>query len=446
LFKDKAYHHIWNISYPIILGGVAQTIINVTDSAFLGRVSEVALGASAIAGLLYVTFMMLGYGFGVGVQIIIARLNGEKKYHEMGKVLDHSLYFLLSLSLILFVFIYWGGPFILQYFVKSQGILAASISFIQIRSFAIFFSSLVFVIRGFFTGIAQTKIVLYTTLIVAVLNIIFNYLFVFGNLGFPRMEVAGSALASTLAEFFAAIYALVYTFKTVDLKKYQLFTFHRFNFAYLRDVLITAAPVMLQMFISLTSWFIFFMIVEQMGERSLAISNIIRNAYMILMIPLMGFSSATNTIISTLIGEGKENQVFGMIKKICRFSFMITLVYMFLLNLMPHLMLGIFTNDTALIEATIPSLHVIDGSLLMFSVSSILLSAVSGSGNTAISLLIEVVTIAFYLFATYLIAVFYQLAIEWVWSVEYVYFLFMGGVSVIYLRHAQKHGFKHIDK
>ena len=78
MFKDKAYHHIWNISYPIILGGVAQTIINVTDSAFLGRVSEVALGASAIAGLLYVTFMMLGYGFGVGVQIIIARLNGEK--------------------------------------------------------------------------------------------------------------------------------------------------------------------------------------------------------------------------------------------------------------------------------------------------------------------------------------------------------------------------------
>mgnify|MGYP000393834820 FL=1 len=101
MFKDPAYKHIWNISYPIILGGVAQTVINITDSAFLGRVSEVALGASAIAGLLYVTFMMLGYGFGVGVQIIIARLNGEKKYHEMGNVLDHSLYFLLSLFYIL---------------------------------------------------------------------------------------------------------------------------------------------------------------------------------------------------------------------------------------------------------------------------------------------------------------------------------------------------------
>ena len=400
MFKDPAYKHIWSVSYPIILGGVAQTIINITDSAFLGRISEVALGASAIAGLLYVTFMMLGYGFGVGVQIIIARLNGEKKYHEMGNVLDHSLYFLLSLSVILFGFIYWGGPFILRYFVQSQAILAASVSFIQIRSFAIFFSSCVFVSRGFFTGIAQTKIVLYTTAIVAILNVIFNYLFVFGNLGFPRMEVAGSALASTLAEFFAAIFALIYTFKTVDLKKYQLFTFHKFNFAYLKDVLLTAAPVMLQMFISLTSWFIFFMIVEQMGERSLAISNIIRNAYMILMIPLMGFSSATNTLVSTLVGQGRHNEVFKMIKKIAVFSFCITLLFMFILNIAPSIMLGIFTNDSALIQATIPSLRVIDGSLLMFSVSSILLSAVSGSGNTAMSLFIEIITIIFYLFAT----------------------------------------------
>lgn len=441
MFKDPAYKHIWSISYPIILGGVAQTVISITDSAFLGRISEVALGASAIAGLLYVTFMMLGYGFGIGVQIIIARLNGEKKYHEMGNVLDHSLYFLLSLSFILFGAIYWGGSFILKHFVQSQGILEASTSFIKIRSFAIFFSSFVFVIRGFFTGIAQTKIVLYTTGIVAILNIIFNYLFVFGNLGFPRMEVAGSALASTLAEFFAAIFALVYTFKTVDLKKYQLFTFHKFNFAYLKDVLITAAPVMLQMFISLSAWFIFFMIIEQMGERSLAISNIIRNAYMILMIPLMGFSSATNTLVSTLIGEGKYDEVFVMIKKISILSFCVTLAFMLLLNIAPALMLSIFTNDASLVEATIPSLHVVDGSLLMFSVSAILLSAVSGSGNTAMSLCIEIVTIAFYLFATYLIAIKWQLTIEWVWSVEYVYFLFMGSISMLYIWYARKNGF-----
>ena len=160
---------------------------------------------------------------------------------------------------------------------------------------------------------------------------------------------------------------------------------------------------MLQMFIALTSWFIFFMIIEQMGERPLAISNIIRNAYMILMIPLMGFGSATNTLVSTLIGEKKYNQVFVMIKKISIMSFVISLIVMLILNIMPEIMLGIFTNNDELIQASIPSLRVIDGSLLMYSVSTIVLSAVSGSGNTLMSLIIEIVTIIFYLFATYLV-------------------------------------------
>ncbi len=438
MFRNKTYRYIWAVSYPIIIGGIGQTIINVTDSAFLGRISEVALGASAIAGLFYVTFSMLGYGFGVGIQIIIARLNGEKKYHEMGNVLDHSLYFLMSLSVLLFCILYWGGPYLLQHFVQSKPILDASVSFIKIRSFAIFFSFLVFVIRGFFVGIAQTKIVMYTTALVAVLNILFNYIFVFGHWGFPRMEIAGSAWASTLAEFIAAIYAIAYTFKKVDIKKYRLFTFHTFRYSYLKDVLYTAAPVMLQMFISLTSWFIFFMIVEKMGERPLAISNIIRNAYMILMIPMVGFSSATNTLVSTLIGERKPEKVFDMIKKVCFLSFSITLVYMLILNISPEIMLRIFTGDNELIKATIPSLRVIDGSLLLFSVSAVLLSAVSGSGNTLVSLIIEIITILFYLFATYLVAVNLQLSIAWVWSVEYVYFIFMATVSLFYLKHLAK--------
>jgi MATE family multidrug resistance protein len=77
----------------------------------------------------------------------------------------------------------------------------------------------------------------------------------------------------------------------------------------------------------------------------------------------------------------------------------------------------------------------------MFSVSSILLSAVSGSGNTAMSLFIEIITISFYLFATYVIAIYLKLNIEWVWSVEYVYFLFMGGVAWLYLRRAKRTNF-----
>ena len=78
---------IWNVSYPIFLGLLAQNIINVTDTAFLGRVGEVELGASAMGGLFYICVFTIAFGFSVGSQILIARRNGEGRYKDVGPVI-----------------------------------------------------------------------------------------------------------------------------------------------------------------------------------------------------------------------------------------------------------------------------------------------------------------------------------------------------------------------
>ena len=71
---------IWNVSYPIFLSLLAQNVINVTDTAFLGRVGEVELGASAMGGLYYICAFTIAFGFSTGSQIIMARRNGERNY------------------------------------------------------------------------------------------------------------------------------------------------------------------------------------------------------------------------------------------------------------------------------------------------------------------------------------------------------------------------------
>lgn len=436
--QSITYKSIWNISYPIILGGVAQTVVNVTDTAFLGRVSEVALGASAIAGLFYVTVFMLGLGFSIGTQIIVARYDGEKNYKEIGKVLDHSIYFMLPLAVLLFLFLKLATPWLLSYFVKSPEVLQSSIIYIDNRCWGILFAFVGLCIRSFYIGISNTRIVIYSTLISALSNFILNYILVFGKFGFAPMGIAGSALASSISEVISLVFVICYTYFTMDFEKYQLFKFKRFTSERIRSIFIVAAPSMFQTFIAVWSWFVFFLIVEKMGERPLAISNLIRNMYMILMIPLMGFSSATNTLVSNLIGQGRKQDVFLMVKKIAWLSFASTFLIAALNLINPHLVLSIFTNDTKLIEATLSTLYIICGSLLMFSVTAILLSAVSGSGNTLASLIIEVVTIAFYLAATWYVAQVMHLRIELVWCVEYVYFAFMGILSLWYLKRMLK--------
>lgn len=78
---------IWSVSYPILLSLLAQNVINVTDTAFLGRVSEIALGASAMGGLFYICIFTIAFGFSTGSQIVIARRNGEARYGDVGPVM-----------------------------------------------------------------------------------------------------------------------------------------------------------------------------------------------------------------------------------------------------------------------------------------------------------------------------------------------------------------------
>ena len=86
----NTYGSIWRITYPIILGMLAQNIVYMVDTAFLGRVNEVAQAASPIAGLFYIAVFMLGMVFAIGAQIIIARRKGEGDISHIGKVFDHS--------------------------------------------------------------------------------------------------------------------------------------------------------------------------------------------------------------------------------------------------------------------------------------------------------------------------------------------------------------------
>ena len=94
---------IWDISLPIFLSLLAQNVINITDTAFLGRVGEVALGASAMGGLYYICIFTVAFGFSAGSQIIIGRRNGERRYEAVGPVVLQGTLFLLVLAAVCFV-------------------------------------------------------------------------------------------------------------------------------------------------------------------------------------------------------------------------------------------------------------------------------------------------------------------------------------------------------
>jgi putative MATE family efflux protein len=428
------YRNIWDISYPIIISLIAQNLINVIDTAFLGRVGEVELGASAIAGLFYISLFMLGFGFGTGAQILMARRNGESNYRDIGKIFNNSIYFLLALGLALFFIIKIFSPVFLKSFISSPAIYAATHEFLRFRIYGIFFAFMNVIFRAFYISITKTRMLTFAAVLMAVVNIILDYLLIFGNWGFPKMGIAGAGLASSIAEGSAALFFLFLTLRTVDIRKYGLFKRGKPDLAVVKKTLEISIYVMMQNFASLGGWFVFFMIVEHMGERTLAISNIIRSIYMVLMIPIWGFSSAVNTLVSNSLGAKHPDKVIPIIIKASKMSFLSILAVIAASLFIPRLIISIYTSDPGLISATVPTLYVILGAMMLFSVTMMMFSGVSGTANTHIAMAIELFTIAIYLLAAYLLAVVFHQRIEVVWLCEYIYFIILGSLSMLYLR------------
>ncbi len=429
-----SYRKIWQVSFPIILSLLAQNIINVTDTAFLGRVGEVELGASAMAGLFYIAIFMLGFGFSTGTQIMIGRRNGEKAYTQVGKIFDQSNYFFMALGVVLFLLIYFlGGP-LLSLMVSSPNIMAASETYLKIRVFGILFAFGNLAFRALLVGVTQTKALSYSAIVMAITNVILDYIFIFGHFGFPAMGIGGAALASVFAELVSFIFFIVYSHLYIDKNKFALFNFPKIDFKAIGKTLEISVYVMAQYFISVATWFSFFAVIEHMGERPLAISNIIRSMYMVLVIPIMGLSTATNTLVSNAIGAGFGDDVLKIINRIVKISLLSVLPIIAFMLAFPKTLVKIYTNSPELIAETIPSVYTISLAIAIFAVAFIVFSGVSGTANTKTALGIELITLVIYLAYVYWAVILREWPVELAWTSEYVYMFFLSLFSYWYIK------------
>jgi len=429
-----SYRTIWKISFPIFLSLLAQNIIIVVDTAFLGRVGEIELGASAIGGLFYVCLFIVGFGFASGTQILIGRRNGEGKYKEIGAYFDHSLYFLLIVGILIIAFSKLFSDQILKSILASENIYLYSRKFLDIRIWGLLFAFVNMAFRAFFIGITNTRYLTYSASIMAVINIVLDYAFIFGHWGFPVMGIEGAALASVLAEFSSVLFFVFLAIFKIDRRKYNMFHFPKIDFLLIRKILDVAFFVMMQFLASIVAWFSFFMIMEQTGERPLAISNIIRSLYMIFTIPIFSLGSATNTIVSNTIGENKVKAVLPVIFRMSMISLLSILLMISIGFLFSTQIISFYTTDISLINTTMNTFYVTLGVLVVFSVAIVVLNGVAGTANTRISLIIELIAVVLYLFTAYVLAIILKLPTHIVWCSEYLYFFILGTLSIIYLK------------
>lgn len=438
---------IWRVTYPIFLGLLAQNVINVTDTAFLGRVGEVALGAAAMGGLLYICVYTIAFGFSVGSQILIARRNGEGNYRAVGPVMWQGTAFSFGMAVCLLILMYFSAAPLIRLLITSDSIYGATYEFFTWRIWGFLFAFVNVMFRGLYIGITRTKVLTMNAVVMALVNVILDYALVFGELGLPEMGVRGAALASVIAEASSLLFFLLYTYYKVDLKKYGLNRFGQFDLSMVLRILRISCFTMVQYFLAMAIWFVFFMALERLGQRQLAVANIVRSVYVVLLIPVQALSTTANTLVSNLIGAGGSSGVVTLLHKISRMSFLIMVVCVGLCVAFPGSILSVYTNEEALLVESVSALYVVCGAMLIASLANVYFNGISGTGNTQAALVLEVFVQVFYALYIIVVGMVIQAPVDVCFTTEVIYYVLMLGSSLIYLKKAngRTKRFEHTD-
>ena len=429
-----SYRNIWKVAYPILISLVMEQMIGMTDTAFLGRVGEVELGASAIAIVYYMVLFMAGFGFSIGAQIIIGRRNGEGNFRDTGKVFWNGLYFLLGIGTLLIIASEVLSPLLMKYMVSSEAVYDAALDYVRWRLPGMMFAFCTAMYRAFYVGTTQTKTLTANSVVMVLSNIIFNWILIFGHCGFPALGITGAAIGSSLAELVSLIFFVLYTGIKCDRVKYALERPAPFDWKEIRSMLPICSWTMIQHIVSIFTWLIFFLYIEHLGERPLAISNIVRGVSGLLWMILAAFSSTCSTLVSNIIGAGREDKVMSLIKRILKLSYAIVLGCALLFCLFPKAVIGIYTDIPDLIPATIPSMIVMCSSYVFTVGAMIFFQGVSGTGSTKAAFRLELTALVIYAIYCTITAGILKLDVAICWSAEHVYALALMIICYAYLR------------
>jgi putative MATE family efflux protein len=425
---------ILTISIPIALAILVPQFNFIINNIFLGALSKQALAIGGITGVYYLIFGVMGQGLNNGLQALISRRAGENRVDEIGVLFNQGVIISICLSIVGIGFTYFIAPTIFHALLIDSSRANTVIEFLKIRIWGLPFLFIYQMRNALLVGTNQSKFLIIGTATEALFNIFFDYSLIFGHFGFAALGLNGAAYASIIAEIMGllVIYLVIHYQKIGA--RFDLFKKLEFKMDYVKLILVQSSPLMMQYMISIISWEFFYILIEHRGEQSLAVSNAMRNIFGFFGCFTWSFAATTTTMVSNIIGQDLQDKVIELIHKIMRWSFGFAFIVAIMINIFAAEFLSIYGQGEGFLTEGIPVLRIVSVALLLMSASTIWLSAVTGTGQSKVTLLIEFAAIIIYIIYNYLVLEYYKMPITYGWFSEIIYWLSLLIPSYFYIR------------
>lgn len=209
------------LGLPLVGSQLAQILIGLTDTLMLGRYSVPALAASTISTSFFFALFVLGSGFAVACMPMAASALGQDDEVRVRRIARMGLWLSLATGVIMAPLMIFSEPILLA--LGQQDTVAADAqSYLRVAGWGMIPALLTATFRSHLSALERTRIVLIATLVAAGLNIVLNWLLIFGNMGFPEMGLRGAALASVAVHVLTTLVLTLYATRGPDMARFDL--------------------------------------------------------------------------------------------------------------------------------------------------------------------------------------------------------------------------------
>ena len=347
-----------NMSLPMMVSMLVQAMYNIVDSIFVAKISEDALTAVSLAFPLQSLMIAVGAGTGVGVNALISRGLGEKKRDRVDAVAANGIfiYVLSYLAIAVLGFIAVRPFYNMQVGAGQENIMELGVTYLSIAmifSFGLFGQ---FVFERILQATGRTLFTMISQMTGAIINIIMDPILIFGLLGFPKLGIAGAAIATVMGQIIAAIIACVYNLKkntdvTISFKGF------RPNGEIIKDIYIIGIPSIVMQSIGSVMTTGMNLILMGISSTAAAVFGVYFKLQSFFFMPVFGLNNGLIPILSYNYGARNKKRMMNTLKYGYLIAFLFMLVGFVVFMLIPDRLLLLFDASETMLAIGIPALR-----------------------------------------------------------------------------------------
>ncbi|HNS31945.1 MAG TPA: MATE family efflux transporter [bacterium] len=382
-----------NLSLPIIAANVLHSAYQLTDAFWVGRLGAAAIAAISISFPVLFLCASLGGGFAMAGTILVSQYMGKNDLKAVDYISAQTLFMVFMISLVIANIGYLFTPFFISFMGADPEVLTGAISYLKISFAGMIFVFTFMVFQSLMRGVGDVKTPMYIVLGTVLLNFFLDPLFIFGYKAFPPLGVAGAAFATITTQGLAAVVGIFLLLKGrrqihIDLKDIKP------DFPLVRKMFNLGFPASMEQSTVAIGMTALTFLVASFGTVILAAYGIVGRISSFVIIPTIGLSMATSTLVGQNIGAEKTKRASRIVKLAASISFIVlTAVGIAMFFSASFLSVLFAPGETETVRIASQFIRITALTFGFVGIYHVLNGAFIGSGNTMISMILSVITL-----------------------------------------------------